>query len=157
VADEQNAMTAAEAQSFKRPAAVLALAVICTLPETWCRSTAKQADQLPALPTGRFQGNPATGKTTRLRSRPPVVQRGPSTRRRRRELRSSGASWGPDLREILWRVARARQANAVLMRNFKRPCGGDECASRGIRKTALSPSRSAYAVCLRLDRLHIAS
>ena len=80
-ADEQNAMTGAEAQAFKRASSCFGLGrYLYNLPETWVDLDGQgKPTRLPALPNWALpKANSATGKTNpACGPRPPEVQRGP--------------------------------------------------------------------------------
>ena len=111
-------MTAAEAQSFKRASSCFGLGrYLYNLPETWVPLDGQgKPIRLPALPNWALpKANPATGKTNpACGPRPPVVQRGPIDQKTTARIEGFRRTLGdPIYGEILWRVARARQANAI--------------------------------------------
>jgi len=139
-ADEQNAMTAAEAQAFKRSASCFGLGrYLYNLPETWVPLDGQgKPTKLPALPDWALpKANSAAGKTNRACGpRPPAVQRGPIDQETTARIEGFRRTLGdPIYGEILWRVARARQASAIP--NAQLQAGVAEAmerASRGISK-----------------------
>ena len=163
-ADEQNAMTAAEAQAFKRAGSCFGLGrYLYNLPETWVPLDGQgKPIRLPALPNWALpKANPATGKTNpACGPRPPVVQRGPIDQKTTAKIEEFRRILGdPIYLEILWRVARARQANAIPNAQLQATVAeAMERASRGIRKAhSLAESIGDTQFVSLLDRLHIAS
>ena len=116
----------------------------------------------PHFPTGRFlKANSATGKTNpACGPRPPEVQRGPIDQKTTAKIEGFRRILGdPIYREILWRVARARQANAIPNAQLQATVAeAMERASRGIRKVqSLAESIGDTQFVSVLDRLHIGS
>jgi len=163
-ADEQNAMTSAEAQAFKRAASCFGLGrYLYNLPETWVDLDGQgKPTRLPALPNWALpKANSATGKTSpACGPRPPEVQRGPIDQRITGKIEGFRRILGdPIYGEILWRVARTQKANAIpnaqLQTNVAEAM---ERASRGIRKAqSLAESIGDTQFVSVLDRLHIGS
>src|SRR5579862_515088 len=117
-ADQQNAMTSAEAQAFKRAASCFGLGrYLYNLPETWVPLDEHgKPSSFPTLPkwalpranSAIVRTNPACGP------RPPVVQRGPIDQETTARIEGLRRTLGePIYGEILWRIARARSANAI--------------------------------------------
>jgi hypothetical protein len=163
-ADEQNAMTSAEAQAFKRSASCFGLGrYLYNLPETWVPLDGQgKPTRLPALPDWALpKANTATAKTNpACGPRPPVVQRGPIGQETTAKIEGFRRTLGdPIYGEILWRVARARQANAIPNAQLQGAVADAmERASRGIRRThSLAESIGDTEFVSVLDRLHIAS
>ena len=163
-ADEQNAMTAAEAQAFKRAGSCFGLGrYLYNLPETWVSLDAQgKPSKLPVLPDWALpKANSATGKTNpACGPRPPVVQRGPIDQKTTAKIEGFRRILGdPIYREILWRVARAGQANAIPNAQLQATVAETmERASRGIRKAHnLAESIGDTQFVSVLDRLHIES
>ena len=163
-ADEQNAMTAAEAQAFKRSASCFGLGrYLYNLPETWVSLDDRgKPIKLPALPAWALpKGNSPAGKANpACGPKPPVVQRGPIDPETTNKIEGFRRSLGdPIYVEILWRVARARQANAIANAQLQATVvEAMERASRGIRKTqSLAESIGDTQFVSVLDRLHIRS
>jgi hypothetical protein len=163
-ADEQNAMTAAEAQAFKRASSCFGLGrYLYNLPETWVDLDGQgKPTRLPALPNWALpKANSATGKTNpACGPRPPEVQRGPIDQRITAKIEGFRRILGdPIYGEILWRVARTWKANAIpnaqLQANVAEAM---ERAARGIRKAhSLAESIGDTQFVSVLDRLHIGS
>ena len=163
-ADEQNAMTGAEAQAFKRASSCFGLGrYLYNLPENWVNLDGQgRPTRLPALPTWALpKANSATGKTNpACGPRPPVVQRGPIDQKTTAKIEGFRRILGdPIYREILWRVARARQANEIPNAQLQATVAeAMERASRGIRKVqSLAESIGDTQFVSVLERLHIGS
>ncbi|MGA8086136.1 MAG: Rad52/Rad22 family DNA repair protein [Terracidiphilus sp.] len=163
-ADEQNAMTGAEAQAFKRASSCFGLGrYLYNLPETWVDLDGqRRPTRLPALPNWALaKANSATGKTNpACGPRPPEVQRGPIDQKTTAKIEGFRRILGdPIYQEILWRVARARQANAIPNAQLQATVAeAMERASRGIRKVqSLAESIGDTQFVSVLDRLHIGS
>jgi hypothetical protein len=163
-ADEQNAMTSAEAQAFKRASSCFGLGrYLYNLPETWVSvDDHGRPIKLPTLPawalpksnSSAVKTNPACGP------RPPEVQRGPIDQKTTAKIEGFRRILGdPIYREILWRVARARQATAIPNAQLQATVAeAMERASRGIRKAhSLAESIGDRQFVAVLDRLHMAS
>ncbi len=133
------------------------------LPETWVPLDGQgKPIRLPALPNWALpKANPATGKTNpACGPRPPVVQRGPIDQKTTAKIEEFRRTLGdPIYLEILWRVARARQANAIPNAQLQADVADAmERASRGIRKVhSLAESIGDMQFVSVLDRLHIGS
>jgi hypothetical protein len=162
-ADEENAMTAAEAQAFKRAASCYGLGrYLYNLAEMWVPlNERRQPIRIPALPQwARPQGG-ATGKVhPAAGQRPPQVQRGPIDQHTTGRIEGYQRILGdPIYGEILWRIAHARQANAIP--NAQLQAGAAEAmerASRGIRKARSLADQIGEAPFIAvLDRLQIES
>ncbi len=139
-ADEQNAMTAAEAQAFKRSASCFGLGrYLYNLPETWVSlDDHGRPIKPPSLPGWALpKANRTTGKTNpACGPRPPAVQRGPIDPKATTRIEGFRRILGDALYgEILWRAGRARgasdipnaQSQAIVVESMER-------ASRGIEK-----------------------
>jgi hypothetical protein len=116
-ADEENAMTAAEAQAFKRACSSFGLGrYLYSFTEMWVPlNEYRQPVEFPKLPHWALPKGNSTGKThPAAGSRPPAVQRGPIDQRATVRIEGFRRILGdPIYGEILWRVAHARQANAI--------------------------------------------
>jgi len=163
-ADEQNAMTAAEAQAFKRAGSCFGLGrYLYNLQETWVSIDGQgKPTRLPALPDWALpKANSATRKTNpACGPRPPAPQRGPIDQKTTVKIEGFRRTLGdPIYREILWRVARAGQANAIPNAQLQATVAeAMERASRGIRKAHnLAESIGDTQFVSALDRLHIES
>ena len=139
-ADEQNAMTSAEAQAFKRACTCFGLGrYLYNFAEMWVPlNDYRQPVNLTALPQWALpKGNGAEGKINLVSvPRPPVVQRGPIDQKTTARIEGFRRILGdPIYGEILWRVARARRANAVPNTQLQADVSeAMERAARGIRK-----------------------
>jgi hypothetical protein len=163
-ADEQNAMTSAEAQAFKRSASCFGLGrYLYNLQETWVPLDGQgRPTKIPALPNWALpKAKPGTEKTNpACGPRPPVVQRGPIDQQTTATIEGFRRILGePIYGEILWRIARARHANAIPNAQLQAAVADAmERASRGIRRThSLAESIGDTQFVSVLDRLHIAS
>jgi hypothetical protein len=162
-ADEDNAMTTAEAQAFKRAASCYGLGrYLYSLGETWVPlDEHRQPARLPALPQWALpkagavsKSHPASGP------RPAPVQRGPIDQQTTARIEGFRRILGDLIYgEILWRVARARHANAIANTQLQaKVAEAMERASRGIRKThSLAESIGDTQFVSVLGRLHIRS
>lgn len=163
-ADEDTAMTAAEAQAFKRAAMCFGLGrYLYKLVETWVpldeygKPTSVPALPEWALPRGNHEASgtePARGRGTQAAQRGPIDQQ---TTARIEGFRQ--ALGDPIYGEILWRVARSRRANAIpnaqLQANVAEAM---ERASRGFRKAhSLAEQIGDTQFVSVLDRLQIKS
>lgn len=163
-ADEQNAMTAAEAQAFKRAASCFGLGrYLYDLQETWVPLDGRgKPARLPALPDWALpKANSAIPKANPARGpRPPAVQRGPIDQETTAKVEGFRRTLGdPIYGEILWRIARSRQANAIPNAQLQAAVADAmERASRGFSRTqSLAESIGDTQFVSVLDRLHITS
>lgn len=162
-ADEENALTAAEAQAFKRSCVCFGLGrYLYNFVEMWVPlNEYRQPVEFPKLPHWALPKDNTTDKTHRaVGLRPPVVQRGPIDQKATMRIEGFRRILGdPIYGEILRRVAHARRANDIpnaLMQ--AQVAEAMERASRGIRKThSLSESIGDTQFVAVLDRLCIAS
>ena len=162
-ADEENAMTAAEAQAFKRACSCFGLGrYLYNFTEMWVPlNEYRQPVEFPKLPHWALPKGNNTGKThPAAGSRPPAVQRGPIDQKTTVRIEGFRRILGdPIYGEILWRVARARQANAIpnaqLQANVAEAM---ERASRGFSKAhSLAEQIGETSFIAILDRLRIES
>jgi hypothetical protein len=138
-ADEQNAMTTAEAQAFKRAASCYGLGrYLYNFAEMWVPlDEYRQPVEFPKLPNWALpKGSVPTKSHPASGSRPPAAQQGPIDQKTTVRIEGFRLILGdPIFGEILWRVAHARQANAIpnaqLQANVVEAM---ERASRGISK-----------------------
>jgi hypothetical protein len=116
-ADEENAMTTAEAQAFKRACSCFGLGrYLYNFTETWIPlNEYRQPVEFPKLPHWALPKANNTGKSRPAAgSRPPAVQRGPTDQKTTVRIEGFRRTLGdPIYGEILWRVAHSRQANAI--------------------------------------------
>lgn len=162
-ADEENAMTAAEAQAFKRACSCFGLGrYLYNFTELWVPlNEYRQPVEFPKLPHWALPKGNNTGKShPAAGSRPPVVQRGPIDQKTTVRIEGFRRILGdPIYGEILWRVAQARQANAIpnaqLQANVAEAM---ERASRGFSKAhSLAERIGETSFIAILDRLRIES
>ena len=162
-ADEQNAMTTAEAQAFKRAASCYGLGrYLYNFAEMWVSlNEYRQPVEFPKLPHWALPKGNNTGKShPAAGSRPPVVQRGPIDQKTTVRIEGFRRILGdPIYGEILWRIAQARQAtaipNAQLQANVAEAM---ERASRGFSKAhSLAEQIGETSFVAILDRLRIES
>jgi hypothetical protein len=162
-ADEENALTAAEAQAFKRSCVCFGLGrYLYNFAEMWVPlNEYRQPVRFPKLPNWALPKDNTTDKTNpEVGLRPPVVQRGPIDQKATVRIEGFRRILGdPIYGEILRRVAHARRANdipnALLQAQVAEAM---ERASRGIRKAhSLSESIGDTQFVAVLDRLRIAS
>ncbi|HMG84593.1 MAG TPA: Rad52/Rad22 family DNA repair protein [Terracidiphilus sp.] len=162
-ADEQNAMTTAEAQAFKRAASCYGLGrYLYNFAEMWVPlNEYRQPVQFPklpnwALPKGSVpaKSHPASG------SHPPAAQRGPIDQMTTVKIEGFRRILGdPIYGEILWRVAHARRANAIPNAQLQdNVAEAMERASRGFSKAhSLADQIGETSFIAILDRLRIES
>jgi len=162
-ADEENAMTAAEAQAFKRACSCFGLGrYLYNFTEMWVPlNENRQPVEFPKLPHWALPKGNNTGKShPAAGSRPPSVQRGPIDQKTTVRIEGFRRILGdPIYGEILWRIAQARQANAIpnaqLQANVAEAM---ERASRGFSKAhSLAEQIGEASFIAILDRLSIES
>jgi hypothetical protein len=162
-ADEENAMTAAEAQAFKRACSCFGLGrYLYNFIEMWVPlNEYRQPVEFPKLPHWALPKGNITGKThPAAGSRPPAVQRGPIDQKTTVRIEGFRRILGdPIYGEILWRVAHARQASAIpntqLQANVAEAM---ERASRGFSKAhSFAEQIGETSFIAILDRLRIGS
>lgn len=160
-ADEDNAMTSAEAQAFKRAASCFGLGrYLYNFVEMWVPlNEYRQPTQFPSLPKWALPNGIQAGKTHPASgARPAAVQRGPIDQKTTARIEGFRRILGdPIYGEILWRVAQARQANAIpntqLQTNVAEAM---ERASRGFSKVhSLAERIGETSFVAILDRLRI--
>jgi hypothetical protein len=162
-ADEENALTAAEAQAFKRSCVCFGLGrYLYNLAEIWVPlNEHRQPSEYPrlpqwALPKGSMpaKSHPASG------TRPPAAQRGPIDQKTTVRIEGFRRILGdPIYREILWRVAHARQANAIPNAQLQvNVAEAMERVSRGFSKAhSLAEQIGETSFIAILDKLRIES
>jgi len=160
-ADEENAMTAAEAQAFKRACSCFGLGrYLYNFAELWVPlNEYRHPVEFPKLPLWALPKGNNTGKThPAAGSRPPVVQRGPIDQKTTARIEGFRRILGdPIYGEILWRMAHARRANEIPNAQTQAQVAeAMERASRGVRKAhSLSESIGDTQFVSVLERLHI--
>jgi hypothetical protein len=162
-ADEQNAMTGAEAQAFKRAASCYGLGrYLYNFAEMWVPlNEYRQPVEFPKLPNWALPKGSVPAKSHAASgSRPPAAQRGPIDQKTTAKIEGFRRILGdPIYGEILWRVAHARQANAIpnaqLQANVAEAM---ERASRGVSKAqSLADQIGETSFIAVLDRVRIES
>jgi hypothetical protein len=163
-ADEQNAMTAAEAQAFKRASSCFGLGrYLYNLSETWVSlDDYGKPIKLPALPAWALpKANMAAVKTNpACGPRPPVLQRGSIDQKITTTIESFRRILGDGIYgEILWRAGKARRANDIPNAQFQANVAeAMERASRGIQKAnSLAEQVGEGSFIAVMDRLQIQS
>jgi hypothetical protein len=159
-ADEQNAMTSAEAQAFKRACTCFGLGrYLYNFVEMWVPlNEYRQPINLPPLPQWALPRSSAIeGKSS---TRPPAVQRGPVDQKTTARIEGFRRILGDSIYgEILWRVSRARRANGIPNAQLQSDVSDAmERAVRGIRKAhSLSEEVGDTKFLSVLDQLQIRS
>jgi hypothetical protein len=159
-ADEENAMTSAQAQAFKRACICFGLGrYLYNFAEMWVPlNQYRQPINLPPLPQWALPKSDA--KDGKSSARPPAVQRGPVDQKTTAKIEGFRRILGdPIYGEIVWRVSRARRANAIPNAQLQSDVSDAmERASRGIRKAhALSEEIGDTQFVSVLDQLQIRS
>jgi hypothetical protein len=159
-ADEENAMTSAQAQAFKRACICFGLGrYLYNFAEMWVPlNQYRQPINLPPLPQWALPKSGAIdGKSS---TRPSDVQRGPVDQKTTAKIEGFRRILGdPIYGEILWRVSRARRANAIPNAQLQSDVSDAmERAARGIRKAhSLSEEIGDTQFVSVLDQLQIRS
>ena len=159
-ADEENAMTSAQAQAFKRACTCFGLGrYLYNFAEMWVPlNQYRQPINLPPLPQWALPKSGAIdGKSS---TRPSDVQRGPVDQKTTAKIEGFRRILGdPIYGEILWRVSRARRANAIPNAQLQSDVSDAmERAARGIRKAhSLSEEIGDTQFVSVLDQLQIRS
>ncbi len=159
-ADEENAMTSAQAQAFKRACICFGLGrYLYNFAEMWVPlNEYRQPINLPPLPQWAL---PRASAIKRQSSTPPpAVQRGPVDQMTTAKIEGFRRILGdPIYGEILWRVSRARRANAIPNAQLQTDVSDAmERAARGIRKAhSLSEEIGDTEFVSVLDQLQIRS
>jgi hypothetical protein len=162
-ADEENALTAAEAQAFKRSCVCFGLGrYLYNFAEMWVPlNEHRQPVEFPKLPPWALLKENTTGKTQPAAgSRPPLAHRGPIDQKTTVRIEGFRRILGdPIYGEILHRIAHARRANDIPNAQMQTHIAeAMERASRGIRKAhSLSQSIGDTQFVSVLDRLQIGS
>jgi hypothetical protein len=163
-ADQENALTAAEAQAFKRAASCYGLGrYLYSLSEVWLPlNEHRQPIQIPMLPNWALPKEPpiAGNRNPTRGPHPDVVQRGPIDRETTAKIEGFRRILGDSIfREILGRVAHVQRANAIPNAQLQSDVAGVmERATRGIHKAnALAEEIGDTAFISVLDRLEIRS
>jgi hypothetical protein len=139
-ADEQNAMTRAEAQAFKRACTCFGLGrYLYNFAEMWVPlNEHRQPLQLPTLPQWALPKpcTPAGKSSTSSGPWPPAMQRGPGDQQTTAKIEGFQRILGDSIfGEILWRIAHARRAHEIPNAQLQMEVADAvERAARGIRK-----------------------
>ena len=160
-ADEANAMTAAEAQAFKRACTCFGLGrYLYNFGEMWFHlNEHRQPFEYPTLPKWALPGGSKKGRGT---SDPhsTSVQRGPIDQKATGRIEAFRRILGDAIYgEILWRVARAKKANEIPNAQLQAEVAdAGERAVRGIRKAhSLAEELGNTRFVAVLDHLQIGS
>jgi hypothetical protein len=159
-ADEENAMTGAQAQAFKRACICFGLGrYLYNFAEMWVPlNEYRQPINLPPLPLWALPKS--SGITGTSSTRPPAIHRGPVDQKTTARIEGFRRILGdPIYGEILWRVSRARLANAIPNAQLQSDVSDAmERAARGIRKAhSLSEEIGDTQFVSVLDQLQIQS
>jgi hypothetical protein len=163
-ADEENAMTSAQAQAFKRACTCFGLGrYLYNFAETWVPlNQHRQPVHFPTLPQWALPTSVATAGNSNSGAGPrsTAMQRGPIDQKATAKIEAFRRILGqPIFGEILWRIARARRANAIPNAQVQSEVSDAmERAARGIRKAhSLSEEIGDTQFVSVLDHLHIRS
>jgi hypothetical protein len=161
-ADEENAMTSAEAQAFKRSASCFGLGrYLYNLCEMWVPlDEHRRPIEYPLLPEWALPKSDGKSDRGESGANHGPIQHGPIDQRVTTKIEGFRSGLGnPIFGEILWRVARARKANAIPNAQLQSSVAeAMERASRGVRKArSISESITDTVVVSVLDRLGIES
>ncbi len=163
-ADEPNAMTKSEAQAFKRAATCFGLGrYLYNFAEMWVPlNEHRQPLQVPTLPKWALPPSDSLrGKgESSTAAQPSAVQRGPIDQEATSKIESFERLLGASMYgEILWRIARARTANAVPNAQLQAEVAAAmERAARGIRKAhSLAEAVGDTPFVAVMDQLQIGS
>jgi hypothetical protein len=159
-ADEENAMTSAQAQAFKRACTCFGLGrYLYNFAEMWVPlNQHRQPLHFPTLPQWALSKSGSIERASG--ARPPAVQRGPVDQKTTAKIEGFRRILGdPIYGEILWRVSRARRANAIPNAQLQSDVSDAmERAARGIRKAhSLSEEIGDTQFVSVLDQLQIRS
>lgn len=162
-ADEENAMTAAEAQAFKRAASCFGLGrYFYNFTEVWVPlNEHRQPTQFPKLPQWTVpkaqrsgKGHPASGP------RPAAIQRGPTDQKTTARIEGFRRTLGDAIySEILRRAGHSRRANDIANAQIQANVAeAMERAARGVYKAKSLAEQIGEALFISvMDRLQIES
>ena len=162
-ADEENAMTSAEAQAFKRAASCFGLGrYLYNFTEAWVPlNEHRQPTQFPELPEWALSRAHRSGKSHPASGpRPPVIQRGPIDQRTTARIEGFRRILGDAIYgEILWRAGHARRANDIPNAQFQANVAeAMERGARGVHKAnALAQQIGEASFIAVMDKLRIES
>lgn len=162
-ADEENAMTSAEAQSFKRACSVFGLGrYLYNFTEMWVPlNERRQPTQFPRLPQWAL---PSTHRLSKAHPssgpRPPAIQRGPIDQKTTARIEGFRPILGEGIfGEILWRAGLAHRANDIPNAQFQANVAeAMERAARGVQKAvSLAEQIREESLIALIDKLQIES
>jgi hypothetical protein len=162
-ADEENAMTSAEAQAFKRAASCFGLGrYLYNFTEVWVPlNEHRQPTQFPQLPQWALPKNYPSGKVHPASGpRPPAIQRGPIDQKTTARIEGFRRILGDAIYgEILWRAGHARRANDIPNAQFQANVAeAMERAARGVHKAnSLADQIGEASFIAIMDKLQIES
>ena len=163
-ADESNALTTAQAQAFKRACICFGLGrYLYNFAEMWVPlNEHRQPLHVPTLPQWALPKSIATAGNNNSSGSPQsaAMQRGPIDQKTTANIEGFRRILGqPIYGEILWRIARARRANAIPNAQLQSEISDAmERAARGIRKAqSLSEEIGDTQFVSVLDHLHVQS
>lgn len=162
-ADEENAMTSAEAQAFKRAASCFGLGrYLYNFTEVWVPlNEHRQPMQFPQLPQWALPRTDRSGKSNPASGpRPPVIQRGPIDQKTTGRIEGFRRILGDAIYgEILWRAGHARRANDIPNAQFQTNVAeAMERAARGVHKAnSLAEQIGEASFIAVMDKLQIDS
>lgn len=162
-ADEENAMTASEAQAFKRAASCFGLGrYLYNFTEMWVPlNEHRQPTQFPTLPQWAIPTSQRNGKARPASGPcPPVIQRGPIDQKVTAKIEGFRRSLGDAIYgEILWRAGHARRANDIPNAQFQaNVVEAVERAARGVHKAnSLAEQIGEASFIAVMDKLQIES
>ncbi len=161
-ADEENAMTSAEAQAFKRAASCFGLGrYLYNFTEVWVSlNEHRQPTQFPQLPEWALPRAHRSGKAPASGPRPPAIQRGPIDQKTTARIEGFRRILGDAIYgEILWRAGHARRANDIPNAHFQANAAeAMERAARGVHKAnALAQQIGEASFIAVMDKLRIES
>ena len=161
-ADEPCAMTASEAQAFKRACVCFGLGrYLYNVEEVWVPLNEHgRPPSPPSLPSWALPKSSSGGKMGTPTPRLQAEQRGPIDQQTTARIEGFRRILGdPIYGEILWRSARARRARSIPNAQLQaKAAEAMERASRGVRKVhSLAETVGDTQFVSALNRLHIAS
>ncbi|KAA6465331.1 hypothetical protein DYQ86_05155 [Acidobacteria bacterium AB60] len=162
-ADEENAMTSAEAQAFKRAASCFGLGrYLYNFTEMWVPlNEHRQPTQFPTLPQWALPKAQRNGKAHPASGpRPSAIQRGPIDQKTTARIEGFRRILGDAIYgEILWRAGHASRANDIPKAQFQANVAeAMERAARGIHKAkSLAEQIGEASFIAVMDKLQIES
>jgi hypothetical protein len=162
-ADEENAMTSAEAQAFKRAASCFGLGrYLYNFTEVWVSlNEHRRLTQLPQLPQWALPKTHRSGKAHPASGpRPSAIQRGPIDQKTTARIEGFRRILGDAIYgEILWRAGHARRANDIPNAQFQANVAeAMERAARGVHKAkSLAEQVGEASFIAVMDKLQIES